>query len=158
MNKQELSKCCNKPKVANYSDEGTGCYLCQGCLGEFIPKKEECNFCRTSKCGNRNENCYCPCHSPVLEEEKSRCDVCDLFECNCFCKCGLPHDQCVCGWTDKDFVKPQEPMEWESEFDKEIVNVWFDNQPVMSSIIKQFISSQIEKSFNEGYKKGYEEK
>lgn len=33
----ELSKCCSKPKVANYSDEGTGCYLCQGCLGEFIP-------------------------------------------------------------------------------------------------------------------------
>lgn len=34
---KELSQCCNKPKVANYSDEGTGAYLCQGCLGEFIP-------------------------------------------------------------------------------------------------------------------------
>lgn len=39
-----LSKCCNKPKVVNYTDEGTGAYLCQGCLGEFIPttpKEEE---------------------------------------------------------------------------------------------------------------------
>ena len=20
-----------------------------------------------------------------------------------FCECGLPHDTCVCGWSDKDF-------------------------------------------------------
>lgn len=32
-----LSQCCGKPKVENYSDEGTACYLCQSCLKEFIP-------------------------------------------------------------------------------------------------------------------------
>lgn len=36
-------------------------------------------------------------------KEKNRCEVCDLFECTCFCKCGLPHDQCVCGFTEDDF-------------------------------------------------------
>jgi hypothetical protein len=37
---------------------------------------------------------------------KYRCEVCDLFECTCFCKCGLPHDQCVCGFTPEDFKVP----------------------------------------------------
>lgn len=41
--KRELSQCCGKEKVANYADEGTGCYLCQGCLGEFIPRSPD-NF------------------------------------------------------------------------------------------------------------------
>lgn len=55
---KELSKCCNKPKVANYTDEGTGCYLCQGCLGEFIPttpKEEERlreEFRKLNHCGS----------------------------------------------------------------------------------------------------------
>ncbi len=42
----EKSKCCGKPKVSNYTDEGTGCYLCQGCLGEFIPQDTSEKKCR----------------------------------------------------------------------------------------------------------------
>ncbi len=51
----EISKCCGKPKVANYSDEGTGCYLCQGCLGEFIPQEappSKCAGCRAYYTGS----------------------------------------------------------------------------------------------------------
>lgn len=33
-----------------------------------------------------------------------RCEVCDSLEkCTCFCKCGLPHDQCICNFSEDDF-------------------------------------------------------
>jgi len=41
-----------------------------------------------------------------MSEEKYRCEKCDLFECTCFCRCGLAHDICVCNFTEKDFMTP----------------------------------------------------
>lgn len=32
-----------------------------------------------------------------------RCEVCDSYECTCFCECGLPHDQCVCDFEEDDY-------------------------------------------------------
>ena len=47
---------------------------------------------------------FCSPTEPKKTVEKYRCEVCDAFECNCFCKCGLPHDQCVCGFKPEDFT------------------------------------------------------
>lgn len=37
------------------------------------------------------------------------CDICDNLingsECSCWCKCGFPHSQCVCDFTEEDFKK-----------------------------------------------------
>jgi len=41
------------------------------------------------------------------DKEMARCEVCDSFECNCFCKCGLPHDQCVCDFKQEDWETNQ---------------------------------------------------
>lgn len=32
-----------------------------------------------------------------------RCENCDLFDCNCFCKCGLSYDCCVCEFSVDDW-------------------------------------------------------
>lgn len=72
---KEISKCCGKPKVSNYTDEGTGCYLCQGCLGEFIPqdtaeKEEMCKY------GWDHLKKDCDCHSitPSSKENNIKMD------------------------------------------------------------------------------------
>lgn len=50
------------------------------------------------------------CTKERYQEEKHHCEVCDSFECTCSCKCGLPHDQCVCGFTKKDFEETQKEI------------------------------------------------
>ena len=37
----------------------------------------------------------------LLKED--RCEVCGQYECTCFCDCGLPHEQCVCDFTEEDY-------------------------------------------------------
>lgn len=85
--RKEISICCGKEKVANYTDEGTGCYLCQGCLGEFIPQPDkEAKVCEPNdliytsnppqnKCKNCGKFWFCKdkrpvCHSPSQNIEK----------------------------------------------------------------------------------------
>lgn len=90
MNK-ELSKCCNKPKVSNYEDEGTGCYLCQGCLGEFIPREEK-------------ECCSSMAYMKLCKE-----DSCD----------GVEYEHNLhCGKCNKARPLPSPQDSWEEEFDK----------------------------------------
>ena len=39
------------------------------------------------------------------------CEKCEgIQECTCFCKCGLPHLECVCGWTKEDFITEAEKI------------------------------------------------
>jgi len=37
-------------------------------------------------------------------DKLQNCEECDEFECTCFCKCGLPNNECVCGFTEEDYM------------------------------------------------------
>jgi hypothetical protein len=45
--------------------------------------------------------------SVCVENNNTRttpCEICDMIEdCSCWCKCGLPHEQCICGFKPEDF-------------------------------------------------------
>lgn len=70
---EQVSQCCGKEKVANYSDEGTGCYLCQGCLGEFIPQSKD--PIQTGYLETQGGHCF-KCHKDYAKEDHSHIIYC----------------------------------------------------------------------------------
>jgi len=107
--KEEKSKCCGKEKVANYSDEGTGCYLCQGCLGEFIPTdevKESVNFMQVG-----NGHCFI-CHKETAPNDiHKQCFNKPITYCS---------NTCDKKWSKHNPLNKSvtEDTEWEKEFYK----------------------------------------
>ena len=101
---------------------------CKDCLDrEVLPINSK--LIPRERCGNSN----CRCHS-LPQKDKNRCEVCDLFECTCFCKCGLPHDQCVCGWKEEDFKLSQPNEQWEKDLEFILTEWEGKSNPLMGAL------------------------
>ncbi len=98
-----------------------------------------------------------------------RCEVCDTpqhSECNCFCDCWLPHNQCVCDMTEEDWNNYHiqsinnrlnnfttynwKPM-WEQSLDKQVFYIFetFINWNKKDALEMYKIISQTEDGYNE---------
>lgn len=157
MSKQK-SKCCGKEKVANYSDEGTGCYLCQDCLGEFIPQ-EEANYLSSDK-----NTCCGFCGLPEMNKVAHVCDINGIDKriesmveeeckhhtisgCKKFGKVTDAGMICNCPCSDCN-----EKVEgWEEELLNKFADVHNFNS------IKDFIRTQINIANAKGYREGYKD-
>lgn len=70
---------------------------------------EDTNEGKTFSCTHENTNESGICDKCLGKEDTQfNCEECDLLECTCFCKCGLPHGYCVCGFSEKDFITAED--------------------------------------------------
>ena len=68
-------------------------------------------------------------------DKLQNCEECDEFECTCFCKCGLPSNECVCGFTEEDYMTlPDKLTKRIQELVPEIIDKEFINLPIARDI------------------------